>query len=64
MYKGGAASSVMQGRHDPAAAFFATLTAEHRYAILNRIGAVKRAATRACKIGQFLAMLARGGTLH
>jgi uncharacterized protein YdeI (YjbR/CyaY-like superfamily) len=65
MYKRGAASSVAQGRHDPAAAaFFATPTGEHRYAILCRIRAVKWAATRARAIGQFLVMLARGGTLH
>jgi uncharacterized protein YdeI (YjbR/CyaY-like superfamily) len=48
----------------PAAAFFATLTGANRYAILYRIGAVKKAETRARKIADFVAMLARGETLH
>lgn len=43
-----------------AAAFFATLTGSRRYAVLYRIGAVKRAETRARKIAQFVEMLARG----
>lgn len=43
-----------------AAAFFATLTGARRYAVLYRIGAVKRAETRARKIAQFVAMFARG----
>lgn len=47
-----------------AAAFFATLTGANRYAILHRIGAVKRAETRARKIAAFVAMLERGETLH
>jgi uncharacterized protein YdeI (YjbR/CyaY-like superfamily) len=47
-----------------AAAFFATLTGANRYAILYRIGAVKRADTRARKIADFVAMLERGETLH
>ncbi|WP_116091526.1 YdeI/OmpD-associated family protein [Sphingomonas crusticola] len=50
---------------DPAAAaFFATLTGANRYAILYRIGAVKKAETRARKIAHYVAMLARGETLH
>jgi uncharacterized protein YdeI (YjbR/CyaY-like superfamily) len=50
---------------DPAAgAFFATLTGAKRYAILYRIGSVKKAETRARKIEQFVAMLARSETLH
>ena len=50
---------------DPAAAaFFATLTGANRYAILYRIGAVKRAETRARKIAEFVAMLERHETLH
>lgn len=50
---------------DPAAAaFFATLTGTNRYAILYRIGAAKKPETRARKIAQFVAMLARGETLH
>ncbi len=47
-----------------AAAFFSTLTVANRYAILYRIGAVKRPDTRARKIASFVAMLARGETLH
>lgn len=47
-----------------AAAFFATLTGAKRYAILYRVGAVKRAETRARKIAEYVAMLARGETLH
>ncbi len=50
---------------DPAAAaFFATLTGANRYAVLYRIGAVKKPETRARKIAQFVAMLARGETIH
>ncbi len=50
---------------NPAAAtFFATLTGANRYAVLYRIGAVKKAETRARKIAQFVEMLARGETLH
>ena len=47
-----------------AAAFFATLTGANRYAILYRIGAVKKPETRARKIAQFVDMLARGETIH
>jgi uncharacterized protein YdeI (YjbR/CyaY-like superfamily) len=47
-----------------AAAFFATLTGANRYAILYRIGAVKKAETRARKIGDFIGMLERGETVH
>jgi uncharacterized protein YdeI (YjbR/CyaY-like superfamily) len=47
-----------------AQAFFATLTGVNRYAILYRIGAVKKAATRARKIEEFVAMLERGETIH
>jgi uncharacterized protein YdeI (YjbR/CyaY-like superfamily) len=47
-----------------AAAFFDTLTGSNRYAILYRIGAVKKAETRARKIAEFVAMLERGETLH
>jgi uncharacterized protein YdeI (YjbR/CyaY-like superfamily) len=47
-----------------AAAFFATLTGANRYAILYRIGAVKRAETRARKIAEYVAMLERHETLH
>ena len=47
-----------------AAQFFATLKGANRYAVLYRIGAVKRAETRARKIAEFVAMLERGETIH
>jgi uncharacterized protein YdeI (YjbR/CyaY-like superfamily) len=50
---------------NPAAkARFAELTAQNRFAILFRIGNVKREATRAAKIQQFVEMLERGETIH
>jgi uncharacterized protein YdeI (YjbR/CyaY-like superfamily) len=47
-----------------AAAFFATLTGANRYAILYRVQDAKRPETRARRIETFVAMLARGETLH
>ncbi|MEO8908441.1 MAG: YdeI/OmpD-associated family protein [Microbacteriaceae bacterium] len=47
-----------------ASAFFTTLTSQNRYAILFRIGNVKRADTRARKIVEYIAMLERGETLY
>jgi uncharacterized protein YdeI (YjbR/CyaY-like superfamily) len=47
-----------------AAAFFATLSSVNRYAIIYRIGSVKRAETRARKIGQYVAMLEAGETIY
>ena len=47
-----------------AATFFATLKGANRYAILYRIGAVKTLEARARKIARFVAMLARGETIH
>ncbi|HVU30792.1 MAG TPA: YdeI/OmpD-associated family protein [Sphingomicrobium sp.] len=47
-----------------AARFFATLKGANRYAILYRIGSVKRPETRARKIAQYVAMLERGETIH
>ena len=47
-----------------AATFFASLTGANRYAVLHRIGAVKRPDTRARKIASFVAMLERGETVH
>lgn len=44
--------------------FFATLSSQNRYAILFRIQTAKRAETRARRIAEFVAMLARGETLH
>jgi len=43
---------------------FTRLTSQNRYAILHRIEAVKRPETRARKIAEFVAMLARGETVH
>ena len=47
-----------------AADFFGTLTGANRYAILYRIGAVKKAETRQRKIKTFIAMLERGEKIH
>jgi uncharacterized protein YdeI (YjbR/CyaY-like superfamily) len=47
-----------------ALAFFAELSAQNRFAILFRIGNVKRETTRAAKIATFVAMLERGETIH
>ncbi len=47
-----------------AQASFETLSGQNRYAILYRIETAKRADTRARRIEQFVAMLARGETPH
>jgi uncharacterized protein YdeI (YjbR/CyaY-like superfamily) len=47
-----------------AAAAFARLSSQNRFAILFRIGNVKRPATRARKIGEYVAMLERGETIY
>jgi uncharacterized protein YdeI (YjbR/CyaY-like superfamily) len=50
---------------EPAAqAMFDILTSQNRYAIVYRIEEAKRTATRARRIEQFVAMLARGETIH
>ena len=50
---------------NPAAlAMFAKLSSQNRFAILFRIGSVKRAETRAAKIAGFVAMLQRGETIY
>jgi uncharacterized protein YdeI (YjbR/CyaY-like superfamily) len=50
---------------EPAAqAMFDILTSQNRYAVLLRIDSAKRADTRARRIEQYVAMLARGETLH
>ncbi len=50
---------------DPRArATFDTLTSQNRYSILYRLNAAKRPDTRAGRISDFVAMLARGETLH
>ncbi|HEX6347831.1 MAG TPA: YdeI/OmpD-associated family protein, partial [Candidatus Dormibacteraeota bacterium] len=40
------------------------LSAANRYAVLYRVHQARRAETRARRIEQFVAMLARGETLH
>jgi len=45
-----------------AQAMFELLTSQNRYAVLYRITTAKRADTRARRIEQFVAMLARGET--
>jgi len=47
-----------------AAAFFATLRGQNRYAVLYRVQDAKRPETRARRIARFVAMLERGETLH
>jgi uncharacterized protein YdeI (YjbR/CyaY-like superfamily) len=47
-----------------AAAMFAILTRANRYSILYRLESAKRAETRARRLDQFVAMLARGETIH
>jgi uncharacterized protein YdeI (YjbR/CyaY-like superfamily) len=50
---------------EPAAkAMFEILTSQNRYAVLFRVNGAKRADTRARRIEQFVAMLARGETPH
>jgi uncharacterized protein YdeI (YjbR/CyaY-like superfamily) len=50
---------------DPAAqAMFDVLTKTNRFALIHRLGSVKRAKTRECKIAEFVAMLARHETFH
>jgi uncharacterized protein YdeI (YjbR/CyaY-like superfamily) len=47
-----------------AQATFESLNRQNRYAILYRIETAKRADTRARRIAEFVAMLARGETIH
>ena len=47
-----------------AAAFFETLNAQNRYAILFRLANVKKAETRTRKVAEYVAMLARGETIY
>ena len=47
-----------------AAAFFATLKGQNRYAILFRLQTAKRPETRAARLKKFVEMLERGETLH
>jgi uncharacterized protein YdeI (YjbR/CyaY-like superfamily) len=50
--------------HPGAAGFFATISAQNRYAVLFRIQTAKKPEARAKKIEQYAQMLARGETLH
>ena len=47
-----------------ARAFFDTLSGANRYAILYRVQTAKKAETRAARIEKFVAMCAKGETLH
>jgi uncharacterized protein YdeI (YjbR/CyaY-like superfamily) len=47
-----------------AAAFFAQLSSQNRYAILYRLHDAKRPETRARRLAQFVAMLEAGETIH
>lgn len=47
-----------------AQSFFATVDAANRYAVLYRVQTAKKPETRAKRIADFVAMLARGETLH
>ncbi|HEY2216421.1 MAG TPA: YdeI/OmpD-associated family protein, partial [Solirubrobacteraceae bacterium] len=47
-----------------ARAMFEILTSQNRYSVLLRVEGAKRADTRARRIDQFVAMLARGETVH
>jgi uncharacterized protein YdeI (YjbR/CyaY-like superfamily) len=47
-----------------AAAMFARLSGANRYAILYRLATARRAETRLRRVEQFVAMLARGETVH
>jgi len=50
---------------DPAAAAaFAGLTSQNRYAMAFRLGGIKGAGTRERRVREYVAMLARGETLH
>jgi uncharacterized protein YdeI (YjbR/CyaY-like superfamily) len=51
-------------RHSRAASFFAGLDAGNRYAILWRVQTAKKPETRARRIAEYVAMCARGETIH
>ena len=51
-------------KNKKAAAFFDTLDAKNRYAILYRTHNAKKAETRAARIAKFVAMLAKGETIY
>ncbi|GLZ55292.1 YdeI/OmpD-associated family protein [Actinomycetospora sp. NBRC 106378] len=47
-----------------AAATFATLTSQNRYALIHRLGQLKTARTRDRRIAEYVAMLERGETIY
>jgi uncharacterized protein YdeI (YjbR/CyaY-like superfamily) len=47
-----------------ASAMFETLSSQNRFAILFRLGNVKRPQTRSRKIAEYVAMLERGETIY
>jgi uncharacterized protein YdeI (YjbR/CyaY-like superfamily) len=47
-----------------AAAMFGRLTSQNRYAILHRLGQLKRAETRMRRVEEYVAMLGRGETIY
>ncbi|MEP6852876.1 MAG: YdeI/OmpD-associated family protein [bacterium] len=47
-----------------AQAMFDVLTAQNRYALIYRLGNIRRADTRARRVSEYVAMLARGETIH
>nr|MDQ6937930.1 YdeI/OmpD-associated family protein [Actinomycetota bacterium] len=47
-----------------AQATFDSLTSQNRYALVYRLGTIKRAETRRRRIAEFVAMLARGETIY
>lgn len=51
-------------KNPAASAFFDTLNASNRYAILWRIHTAKKSETRAARIQQFVAMLSNGEKIH
>lgn len=51
-------------KNPKAGAFFATLNRVNRYSILYRTHAAKKPETRAARIAKFVAMLAKGETIH
>jgi uncharacterized protein YdeI (YjbR/CyaY-like superfamily) len=51
-------------KNKKAAAFFETLDSKNRYAILHRTHTARKAETRAARIAKFVAMLAKGETIH
>jgi uncharacterized protein YdeI (YjbR/CyaY-like superfamily) len=55
---------VLLGKHPKAKAFFETLNATNRYAILFRLQNAKKPETRARQLAKFVAMLERGEKIH